>query len=387
MFRKRIQKCMAPMVTLMAVSLIILGCSFQGEMGGVVQPQDGDYGGAKNEGGSQGETGGVVQPGDERFGLSIGGYDGIWPDDFRRMADIGAGVVHLGTYWSWIEYLPGEYDFSGLDAEVAEALANGLKPIVTISGASRRSCPIPGLSDDDLTICPPRPSDFQEFMEQLAKRYRGRVDVWEIWNEPEQPEYYYGAPDPAGYAQVLKAAYEGAKRGNPDAVVLFAGTGWINEEYVAQVLDSLGGAPAFDAVSVHPFRWPVGPYDPSSYILPDGSYGEGTLKEQLLSLTNLFSSYGYGWPDLYITDMGWGTNHEIQHEELNTLEEQADFISQTIEIFKTDPELSHVKSVVFFIERDSEATDYVIFSYFGLFYRDGSPKPSAYSFRRAVLGY
>lgn len=318
---------------------------------------------------------------DERFGLMLGGYDGIWPDDYARAASIGAGVARLGFYWPHVEYECGVLDFAYVDEQVAAAEENGLSIIMTVSGSSPCACSLGEV--EDYTICPPYPDAFRDFMEIAATRYQGRIRAWEIWNEPEQPTYWIGAPDPAGYASLLQAAYEGVKAGDPDATVLFAATGFVQYDYVEQVLQALNGATAFDAVAAHPYRFPAGPHEPIEVYGPWGPV-MATLSDELSMLQDLFESYGYGRPDLYLTELGWGTNHAENLDGLNTLDEQAQHIYDTITLFKTDSDLAHVKAITFFIERDSQSSEGSFFSYFGLFYEDGSPKPAAQAFYEAV---
>jgi hypothetical protein len=158
---------------------------------------------------------------------------------------------------------------------------------------------------------------------RLVGRYRDRVKIWEIWNEPEQPSYWLGAPDPAGYARLLRAAYRGAKAGDPNAIVLFAATGFVQYGYVARTLESLAGARAFDAVAVHPYRFPSGPYEPVEVVLADGTTTKATLKGELAHLD---------------IDPSW----QLPEDER-------------------------------------------FFGFFGLFHDDGSPKPAAAAFREAAL--
>ena len=68
------------------------------------------------------------------------------------------------------------------------------------------------------------------FVRQMAAEYRGRIDTWIIWNEPDiQPgdpnaQYYSFAGHAEDYALLLRTAYLAAKKGNPDARIVFAST-------------------------------------------------------------------------------------------------------------------------------------------------------------------
>jgi polysaccharide biosynthesis protein PslG len=53
-----------------------------------------------------------------------------------------------------------------------------------------------------------------------AQRYAGKVGAYEIWNEPNAAPYYGPQPDPAGYTELLKAAYPAIKAADPDATVI-----------------------------------------------------------------------------------------------------------------------------------------------------------------------
>jgi hypothetical protein len=314
------------------------------------------------------------------FGLMLGGFDGVWDDDFRRAASIGATVARVNIWWPHVEHSPGALDFTPFERVLASAEANGLQVIVTVWGSPPWHCSVPGAERED--NCPPRPEAFRALMQTLVSRYHDRVLAWEIWNEPEQPNYWFGAPDTAGYARLLRAAYQGAKAGDSEALVLFAATGYIQFDYVEHVLWHLGGEAAFDAVAVHPYRRHYGPHEPIENVGAERT----TLKDELLLLTNLFENYGYGRPDLYLTELGWGTNHEADRPalELVTLDDQARFVAETIHLINTDPGLQHVKAVTFFIQRDSDSTEEEQWSYYGLSYRDGRPKPAAAAFRDMV---
>jgi len=61
---------------------------------------------------------------------------------------------------------------------------------------------------------------FERYCEELARHYVGRVDHWEVWNEPYMGGSYSGGAERFG--EVLQAGHAGLKRGNPDCTVL----GW-----------------------------------------------------------------------------------------------------------------------------------------------------------------
>lgn len=113
------------------------------------------------------------------------------------------------------------------------------------------------------------------FVRQMAREYRGRIDTWIIWNEPDitpggpNTHYYSWAGDAADYARLLKTAYLAAKQGNPNAQVVFASTTyWADANssrplFLERTLDTLAADPAapenhffFDVAAVNLYASP-----------------------------------------------------------------------------------------------------------------------------------
>jgi len=61
---------------------------------------------------------------------------------------------------------------------------------------------------------------FEAYCEALARHYAGKIDDWEVWNEPYMPGSYPGGP--VLFGELLQAGARGLKRGNPSCRVL----GW-----------------------------------------------------------------------------------------------------------------------------------------------------------------
>ncbi len=116
------------------------------------------------------------------------------------------------------------------------------------------------------------------FVARIVARYRGRIDHWIVWNEPdvwdpEHPGYTWRGTE-ADFARLLKVAYLAAKTANPQSVVHLPGlTYWWDIEggrtpYLQRLLDTLAtdpDAPAhgyfFDVATVHAYFKPDQVYD------------------------------------------------------------------------------------------------------------------------------
>jgi hypothetical protein len=116
------------------------------------------------------------------------------------------------------------------------------------------------------------------FIRSIVSRYRGRIDHWVIWNEPDvwarEHDGYTWEGTESDYYQLLKVAYLAAKEVNPDCVIHLAGlTYWWDAEYdrplyFRRVLDVMGQDPTagehqdyFDVVTLHLYFNPDRIYD------------------------------------------------------------------------------------------------------------------------------
>lgn len=188
--------------------------------------------------------------------------------------------------WNMIEGTPGVFKFGPHDNIVNLDRAHGLN-IVGILGSTaawattdcavRHATPFSMPPGHPLRMaqfdnywwrhCPPDNLDLPwddpenywgNYVYQTVSHFKGRVDVWEIWNEPDLGTTYWSG-SPAQYAQLLKVGYQAVKAANPEATVLFAGLAyWSDPTYYIQVLDvltTLEGAAAhnyyFDVLSLH----------------------------------------------------------------------------------------------------------------------------------------
>ena len=102
--------------------------------------------------------------------------------------------------------------------------------------------------------------DFARFSAKVAARYKGKVNAWEIWNEPNETRFWRPAPDPAGYARLLNLTYEAIKQVNPAATVILGGlsTHCANSaDYMTwrTFMDGFyrAGGARFDAFAIHPY--------------------------------------------------------------------------------------------------------------------------------------
>ena len=137
--------------------------------------------------------------------------------DLQLVQDAGFKWVKQLVSWQDVEGAgKGQYDWTNLDRIVGQAEQHGLKLIVRVS------------QDPDRPFWagnPPENADhFADFLTAMASRYQGRIQAYQVWNEPNLAHEWGGRrPDPAGYARLLKTAYSAIKGADPKATVITAG--------------------------------------------------------------------------------------------------------------------------------------------------------------------
>ena len=136
--------------------------------------------------------------------------------DFRILRLTRARLLRVGIAWESIETAPGQYEWSFWDRLVATAARERvtLLPYVCYTPAWA------AVSQDDYWKQPPTdPERFSAFMRVIASRYRGRVHSWELWNEPDNLDFWLG--DVTAYVRLVQAGARGVRLADPsDAVVI-----------------------------------------------------------------------------------------------------------------------------------------------------------------------
>ena len=96
-----------------------------------------------------------------------------------KVSDSGVGWVRIDFIWPLVEPEPDVYDWSVYDALLDRLETRDLRVYATVAAT-----PSWATSGSEFTGVPGDPDQWQEFCYLAAARYRGRVDAWGLWNEP-----------------------------------------------------------------------------------------------------------------------------------------------------------------------------------------------------------
>jgi len=136
---------------------------------------------------------------DDRELLGNGNIDPA--EAMAEVANLGADVVRFNIIFYKIYRTPADrarpsdfdaadpnsprYDWSKIDRFVTLARANGLGILATVTGPGPHySTKAPARCRSVPCLTNPDPREFGKFAAAVAKRYRGRIDYYSIWNEP-----------------------------------------------------------------------------------------------------------------------------------------------------------------------------------------------------------
>lgn len=113
-------------------------------------------------------------------------------------------------------------------------------------------------------------ADYGDFVETVARRYRGRIRTYQIWNEPNiYPEWGNQPVDPERYTELLAIGYGRVKAGCPECVVMSGalaqtiplGPRDLNDFIFLQRMYDAGASQYFDILAVQGYGLWSGPTD------------------------------------------------------------------------------------------------------------------------------
>lgn len=211
------------------------------------------------------------------------------------LQEMGCKYVRNDFSIAKIEQIEGNYDWTRYDKVVNACTAHGIEMIALMDQYNTLSWQNGGHTGPNGTwsMYPVLPQYYETWCEETAKHYKGIINIFEMGNEPDGITFWPPYPDPVAYTELLKAGYTGTKKGNPDAIVLYAGLAgswtvpistFLPESYKA------GAKGHFDAMALHPYTRPSAP----SFSLLDIS-------------KKIMEANGDEDLPVYITEVGWPT--------------------------------------------------------------------------------
>ena len=172
------------------------------------------------------------------------------------------GAIRLwdsGTLWSEIATQPGQWKYDRIDEYVAQATIHNSTVLYTLGGTPRWASARPDEKCSYGFGCaaePVRMAHWEEYVRRVAQRYRGRINAYELWNEPNfsdikrdhgQPGFYTGSI--AQMVEMARVARKVLDENDPDAVL--STPGFVNGSDRLELFLEAGGKNYIQAIAYH----------------------------------------------------------------------------------------------------------------------------------------
>ena len=273
----------------------------------------------------------MMEPGIEIFFLGLDAAAAA-----SQASQLGVSWVKITLDWRDLELLEGSINFAALDP-VIEAFSNaGFSILATVTNTpdwARPDATERALGENG----PPSDlNDYVTFITQIAERYQGRINAYQIWHEPNLRRSWVepssqaataNTPDTGrlsstNYIDLLSLSYPAIKAVDPDALVVTAGlapTGLndggrnaIDDRVFLRELLRQGAAQFSDAIGVQPSGF-ANPPDSRS---PEQGPGVAThfdstrffFLDTLEEYRAILVEGDAGNLPLWVTRFGWGTS-------------------------------------------------------------------------------
>jgi len=219
---------------------------------------------------------------DHRLGTDYG--------DFEVLERAGMGWDRVDFFHRKIERQPGQFDWSEQDKLVADAAEHGVRILPIIWEAVWES------GEDHAPATDEERATFAQFAYEAAKHFKGRIDAWEVWNEPNSGYFWRPDRNARDYTLLLKAVYPAIKSANPNAVVVggaLADIDGITDPGFLREMCRFGAADYMDALSIHPYRY--------------GGNPEIKFPGPIQELRDILGKHGRPDVPIWISEIGWHT--------------------------------------------------------------------------------
>lgn len=288
------------------------------------------------------------------------GYDpNIWdPILYDKMAQAGCASARCSAGWDVIEVNQGVRDWSTIDDKVKLRLDHNIEPVILFGGTPDWA--LPDYCDKNMSAYPARypPSEakvteFQNYVYDLVRRFRGRARFFEFWNEANGFGWYTALQSPASYNRAdlytpwMIRAYKAVKLADPTSRMSTTGiddAGGQGAGFLGSIYNC-GGQGYFDAVADHPYCG----FNPFQ-------------AERLRKIRNVLNTYNDSQVDVWLTEFGYG----MDETKFSTYQQWMTDYFNTL----TSDEFSYVK-----IAHWHTANEFPTEHGFGLMWGDLTPKP------------
>jgi Ca2+-binding RTX toxin-like protein len=325
----------------------------------------------------------------EFFGIaqSLDRLDGT---DLQGMAAVRVRTERVQLQWASVQPTQGSFDWAETDAFVGALASRGIRPVPFVWGSPRWVATTFATPPIDTAA---HEQAWQDFLKAAVARYgpggsywgtggpyhqqygagatAWPVTAWQVWNEPNLPKYFAPTPSVSQYARLLQISHDAIKSQNPQAQIVLAGldayatnTAW---NFLGNLYQVAGVKSNFDIAALHPYA-------------PDLNY----FRNAIVQFRGVMKQYGDGGKQLWLTEVGWGSDPPDQFGINKGLAGQNNMLSTSFNLVLSMRSDWNVQRVFWFYWRDPPTHPPGTCSFCssaGLLYYSRSAKPAYNTFR------
>jgi Glycosyl hydrolase catalytic core len=305
--------------------------------------------------------------------------------EIARMGDGRVGTLRINFVWSAVQpSASSQLDWSYYDAIIGGAAEQGIQVLPTVYSSPPWAAA--------RTNHPPRKArldDFRAFVRSAAERYGPGgtfwathptiapqpITWWQLWNEPNFPNFWYRKPNPKQYVALLRVFHAALKAGNPAARVVLAGLfptpaeqvrNGINMDRYLTAIYRHRAKSLFDAAAIHPY----------------GGRPSDSL-EFIREARRIMARFGDRRTPIWVTEIGWASGGVRTPLTVGS-RRQASYVRSTFNLLARERRRLKIAGVIWYSLRDLPGG--IWFNHTGLFTQGFQPKPAWKAFVRLTGG-
>jgi Ca2+-binding RTX toxin-like protein len=310
--------------------------------------------------------------------------------DLQGMAAVRVRTERFQLQWASVQPTQGSFDWAETDAFVGALASRGIRPVPFVWGSPRWVATTFATPPIDTAA---HEQAWQDFLKAAVARYgpggsywgtggpyhqqygagatAWPVTAWQVWNEPNLPKYFAPTPSVSQYARLLQISHDAIKSQNPQAQIVLAGldayatnTAW---NFLGNLYQVAGVKSNFDIAALHPYA-------------PDLNY----FRNAIVQFRGVMKQYGDGGKQLWLTEVGWGSDPPDQFGINKGLAGQNNMLSTSFNLVLSMRSDWNVQRVFWFYWRDPPTHPPGTCSFCssaGLLYYSRSAKPAYNTFR------
>lgn len=256
---------------------------------------------------------------------------------------------------------------------------NGMIPIALLKAS--KNIPASGPSFDVFV------ADFGQFVYDTVLRYKGQIELFEIWNEQNNnvfwndPEatllwnFYNRGKAISKYVTLLKEAYTRAKQANPNCKIISGGLGNADAVYTQGMYDA-GVKGYFDYFGIHPYfasKDMDENYNPDDEGLHSQSF---SFLPKIKNVRAIMEAHG-DFTQMFVTELGVGCDDYDGRP--TTPEMQANRLTRALK--KLTNEYTFVKATCWYVYRTIVTSPSYCYS---IVLDDGTLTPMYYAYKKII---